>query len=328
MTLTQVLRQLDFPVNENLLVGVETADDAAVYKLNDQLALVQTVDFFTPMVDDPYLFGQIAAANALSDIYAMGSRPLIAMNIVAFPSKTMSTDVLREILRGGGDKVREAGAVLAGGHTVEDAEPKYGLAVTGLIAPDKVVTNSGGQEGDLLYLTKPLGVGVLTTALKGGLASPEEEGQLIELMTTLNRSGAEAMVEAGVKCCTDITGFGLLGHLREMAVASGLDCRLEADRIALLPGALDYARMGLIPAGMYSNREYLEEYVEFAEGIPQELQDLLFDPQTSGGLLLAVCPEKKDLLLEEFKKRGLKLNPQPIGQFLTKGTGKIKVEKG
>lgn len=325
MTLTQVLRQLDLPSNENLLVGINTSDDAAVYKLNDDLALVQTVDFFTPLVDDPYVFGQIAAANALSDLYAMGATPITALNIVAFPSRTMSTEILREILRGGADKVSEAGAVLAGGHTIEDQDPKYGLAVTGLVHPNRVITNSSARSGDLLYLTKPLGVGVLATALKGGVITLEEERRLISLMTCLNRAGGQAIINAGIKCCTDITGFGLLGHLREMAAASGLDCELEIDKIKFLPGALEYARMGLIPAGMYANREYLEKWVSFEANIPFELQDLLFDPQTSGGLLIAVAPEEKDRLLKSLKEKKLELASQPIGQFIGPGEGLIKV---
>lgn len=306
-TLSQLLQVLPAQAlkSPHLLVGIETIDDAGVFRLREDLALIQTLDFFTPIVDDPYLFGQVAAANALSDIYAMGGRPLTAMNVVCFPTKKVDVEVLGEILRGGAEKIIEAGAVLVGGHSIEDEEPKYGLAVTGIAHPDRIVTNSGARPGDKLVLTKPLGTGILATALKADMAGRETEEEMVRWMAMLNRDAAAAMMEVGVHACTDITGFGLLGHCLELAQGSGVDVILESGEIPLLPGVLDLAAMGLVPGGAYNNRRYMEGKVRFEGRVKEALQDVLFDPQTSGGLLMAVAPEKVSPLLSELQRRGV-----------------------
>jgi selenide,water dikinase len=310
----------------DLLVGCALPDDAGVFRINEDLALVQTVDFFTPVVDDPYQFGQVAAANALSDVYAMGGKPLTALNIVAFPTCTLGIEVLREIVRGGCDKVAEAGAVVLGGHSVEDAEPKYGLAVTGLVHPDKIVTNSGAQPGDYLVLTKPLGTGVLATALKAGMLEPEDEKVFVEVMATLNAAASKAMTRIGVSACTDITGFGLLGHLREMACNSKVDAEVWVSQVPFLPRALEFASIGILPGGTYANKEYVAPFVEFAEGISETEKDLLNDPQTSGGLLIAVPEDRKDALEEELRNQGV-ASYRVIGRIVGKGKGKIVVRR-
>lgn len=280
-------------------MGTETSDDAAVYQVSDSLALIQTVDFFTPVVDDPYTFGQIAAANALSDIYAMGGEPRLALNIAAFPD-CLSPEILGEILRGGADKVMEAGAVLAGGHTIQDEEPKYGLSVTGFVDPMKIWKNYGARPGDILILTKPLGSGILNTALKAELASEEECAQAIKTMSWLNKYAMEAMKDFQIHCCTDITGFGLAGHALEMAKGSGCTLVLEASGIPVMEGVLEYASMGIIPAGAYRNREFVENECTFGEiGVPME--DVVCDPQTSGGLLLAIAPEDRKAVEKVLK---------------------------
>jgi selenide,water dikinase len=292
--------------------------------LRPDLALVQTVDFFTPVVDDPYTFGQIAAANALSDIYAMGATPLTALNLVAFPICTLGTYVLQEILRGGGDKVAEAGAVILGGHSIEDDEPKYGLSVTGVVHPDRIVSNQGARPGDWLVLTKPLGTGVLATALKAGLLDPETERSLGETMATLNAGACRAMLQVGVSACTDITGFGLLGHLRELAFNSKVDLEVDATAVPYLPQARKLAGQGIVPAGAYSNRKYLVPYVEVLGTVNTAEQDLLYDPQTSGGLLLAVDENKKEELLAALRQEGVR-HPGVIGRVLGSGSGKIAI---
>lgn len=266
------------------------ADDAAVYKLTPELALISTLDFFTPMLDDPYSFGQVTAANALSDVYAMGGKPILALNIVAFP-RCLSLDILGAILQGGADKVREAGARLAGGHSIADDTPKYGLAVNGLVHPDKIWTNAGAQPGDFLVLTKPLGSGIICTAIKGGLASPQEIQAITCTMATLNASAAQAAQGLAVHSCTDITGFGLLGHLGEMMAASRTRAELEFARIPLAPGALAHANMGMVPGGTGRNRQYNQDSVQLGSKITKAEVDLLFDPQTSGGLLLSLPQE-------------------------------------
>jgi len=286
-------------------VGLEKADDAGVYKVSDDLALIQTVDFFTPIVDDPYGFGQIAAANALSDVYAMGGVPKTAMNLVAFPLKDMDMSVLRQIIRGGMDKIKEAGVVLVGGHSVEDKELKYGLSVTGFIHPDRVLTKKNLQVGDRLILTKPLGTGIINTAIKGGLASKEITDTVTRLMATLNKDAAEIMEDYPVHACTDITGFGFLGHLAEMVVDSGAGIRIRANSVPILPQTLNYAGMGLVPAGAYKNREFFECHVDFATGVDPLIQDILFDPQTSGGLLICIDGDRADGLLQALKQRGV-----------------------
>ena len=273
-----------------LLVGTETSDDAAVYKINDDLAMIQTVDFFTPVVDDPYLFGQIAAANALSDVYAMGGEPKVALNLAAFPD-CLDIEILGEILKGGADKVIEAGAVLAGGHTISDNEPKYGLCVSGFVNPKLMWKNYGAEAGDVLILTKPLGTGILSTAIKGELASEDEIEAAVKNMTFLNRYARDIAAEFSIHSCTDITGFGIAGHAMEMAKGSGKTLVLDTGSFPVLQGVQSYTEMGLIPAGAYRNREYLEEDVE--SQIPGIwLEDLAYDPQTSGGLLLAVSREE------------------------------------
>ena len=296
-----------------LLVGTETSDDAAVYKISEELAVIQTVDFFTPVTDDPYLFGQIAAANALSDVYAMGGEPKLALNLAAFPN-CLDTEILGEILKGGADKVMEAGAVLAGGHTISDNEPKYGLCVTGFVHPKKMWKNFGAEPGDLLVLTKPLGSGILSTAEKGGIIREAEHLEAVKTMTTLNKYAAELAKEFQVHCCTDITGFGLAGHAMEMAKGSKKTFVIYAEKLPVLSGAREYAEMGLIPAGAYRNREFLEKDVE--SRISGWREDILFDPQTSGGLLLAVPPEDAAGLMGRLS--GLELPCAVVGEVKEK----------
>lgn len=283
------------------MVGIDTIDDAAVYQIGDDEALIQTVDFFTPIVDDPYLFGQIAAANALSDIYAMGGEPLTALNLVAFPCK-LGLDILEQILTGGRDKVEEAGAIIVGGHSVDDKEPKYGLAVLGKARVAELTPNSTARPGDKLVLTKPLGIGVLATALKGGFVTEEEMMEAIDAARTLNRGATEAARKADVKCVTDITGFGLLGHLYEMLNNSKVSARIELNAVPVWKKALEMAQMGMIPEGLNNNREFLKEKIEYETNSTEALVDLLFDPQTSGGLLIAVTPDKLDDLLGELRR--------------------------
>lgn len=324
-TLNRILDLLPAQVvhHPELLVGIQSLDDAGVYRLTPELALIQTLDFFTPIVDDPYLFGQVAAANALSDIYAMGGRPLTAMNIVCFPSAKLDLSVLGEILKGGADKLAEAGAVLVGGHSIDDEEPKYGLAVTGIVHPERVITNCGARPGDKLILTKPLGTGILATALKAELVGKETEKLMGYWMALLNRDAAEVMVEVGANACTDITGFGLLGHCLELAQGSRVDVVLYTREIPVFPQVLDFAGMGLIPAGAYRNREHAKGKVKFAPGVSEAWQDLLFDPQTSGGLLISVPSEKATELLERLHERGVEA-ARVIGE-VTEGEGQIQV---
>ena len=279
--LAQLLDGIQVHRDPNLLVGFDKSDDASVYKVSDDLALVQTVDFFPPIADDPYLFGQIAATNALSDVYAMGGEPKLCLNIMAVP-ESMPKEAVHQLLRGGYNKVYEAGALITGGHSILDDEPKYGLAVTGFVHPDRVLTNSGARPGDVLLLTKPIGIGVLTTAQKAEMLSAEGRALAEELMTTLNKSARDAMVKYRVHACTDVTGFGLLGHSYEMAQGSDVELELEVDAIHLIPEALEFANMGLLPAGMYRNRAFAEAGVDAGETVLCK-QDLLYDPQTAGG---------------------------------------------
>ena len=298
-----VLAQLlgDLPVlrDPNLLVGFDKSDDASVYKISEDLALVQTVDFFPPIADDPYTFGAIAAANALSDVYAMGGEPKLALNIMAVP-RDLPKQTVHEILRGGYEKACEAGVIITGGHSILDPEPKYGLAVTGFVRPDKVLTNSGARPGDVLILTKPLGIGVLTTANKAGLLKPETRAFANRLMTTLNKAARDVMVNYRVHACTDVTGFGLMGHGSELAQGSGTELHIDTAGIAFIPEALEFARMGVLPEGMYRNRSFAESHVD-PGSVPLEIQDLLYDPQTSGGLLIAVDPADAEALLAELR---------------------------
>jgi len=274
-----------------------------VVKLTDELAIIQTVDFFTPIVNDPYFFGQVAAANALSDVYAMGGRPLTAMNLVCFPAKNMDKEILFRILEGGLDKIREAGALLVGGHSVDDPEIKYGLSVTGLVHPEKVVSNAAAEPGQALVLTKPLGLGILATALKGRLASAELERRMIEVMSRLNDQAAEAMIAAGVRAATDVTGFGLLGHGLEMAQASGVELVIRASAAPVMDEVLDLARMGLVPAGGHANLSFCARSLIVEEGVDPFLMSVLGDPQTSGGLLMAVAEERLGGLLDDLRSR-------------------------
>ncbi len=299
------MQGLEFPKDSNLIVGLDRADDAGVYKISDDLALIQTVDFFTPIVDDPYWFGQIAAANALSDVYAMGGEPKTAMNLVGFPLGKMDLEVLRQILMGGLDKMREAGTVLVGGHSVEDAELKYGLSVTGFVHPDKVLTKKNLQAGDRLILTKPLGTGIVNTAIKGGVASQENIQKVTRLMAELNKNAAEVMSGYNVHACTDITGFGLLGHLAEMLCGSKVSLKIDFNSLPVLPEALEFASMGMVPAGAYKNREFRESIVKYSSSITPAKRDILFDPQTSGGLLICCPPDQAVELLSSLHSRGL-----------------------
>ena len=292
--LAQLLDGIKVHSDPDLLVGFDKSDDASVYKVSDDLALVQTVDFFPPIADDPYLFGQIAATNALSDVYAMGGEPKLCLNIMAIPAD-MPKEAVHDLLRGGYDKVYEAGALITGGHSILDEEPKYGLAVTGFVHPDKVLTNSGAKPGDVLLFTKPIGIGVLTTAAKADMASAESMALAHKLMTTLNKSARDAMVKYRVHACTDVTGFGLLGHTLEMAQGSEAEVELDVASIDLIPEAVELARMGILPEGMYRNRAFAEESVD-AGTIELCKQDLLYDPQTAGGLLMAVDPADADAL--------------------------------
>ena len=322
--LDQVLKGLPIPKDPRVIVGLETSDDAGVYRLTDDIALVQTVDFFTPIVDNPFTFGQIAAANALSDVYAMGGVPLTAMNLVAFPTKTLPVSILKEILLGGLSKLTEAAVALVGGHTVEDPEIKYGLSVTGTVHPDRVLTNAGGRPGDRLVLTKPLGTGVLSTALKGGMASEEAVKRMVAVMASLNRRAADRMARFDVHACTDITGFGLLGHGLEMAVASGVGIVFDADTIPLLPSALEYAGMGLVPAGAYANREYFSCRVDMDPRVPPLLADLLYDPQTSGGLLICLPSDRAEALAAALREDGV-TDSTVVGEVIPSPPGRIRV---
>lgn len=299
-TLNNLLEKLPEFHDEHLMVGFDKSDDAAVYVARDDLAVIQTLDFFTPVVDDPYLFGRVAATNALSDVYAMGARPATALNIVVFP-KDLPAEILGEILRGGADTVLEAGAVMAGGHSIQDDTPMYGLSVTGFAHPKEILTNAGALEGDVLLLTKQLGVGVVNTAVKGNMASEEARKEVLRVMCSLNKNSAECMKAFEVHACTDVTGFSLMGHAREMALASGVSLRIQAHEVPLIEGAPEYARMGLIPGGAYRNREFCGEDVVLSQGIPEEMNDLLFDPQTSGGLLFAVAAKDADAALSALQ---------------------------
>ncbi len=304
---------------------MEARDDAAVYAIRKDLALVQTVDFITPIVDDPYTFGAIAAANALSDIYAMGARPVTALNLAAFPVRSLPLTILGEILRGAAETVSGAGAVTVGGHTIDDPDPKFGLAVTGLAPPDRIVSKAGGRPGDALILTKPLGTGILTTALDRRLIGEEELQEAVQSMRTLNRVAAEVMVEVGVHACTDVSGFGLLGHLHELAESSGVSARISLDRVPVLPRVWDLARRNAVPGGSRNNQRYLIEHVTWGKHIKPEEQVVVCDAQTSGGLLMAVPPRRKARLLAALQKRGVPACE--IGRLTRGNPGQIHVAR-
>lgn len=303
---------------------MEKADDAGVYKISEELAIIQTVDYFTPIVDDAYSFGQIAAANALSDIYAMGGVPKTAMNLVGFPLKQMEISILRQVIQGGLDKLKEADVVLLGGHSVEDSEMKYGLSVTGFVHPEKVLTKKNLKSGDLLVLTKPLGTGVINTAIKGGMASEAIIKDITRMMAELNRAAAEVMKQFSVHACTDITGYGLLGHLAEMVEDSGMALRLESRKIPILPEAMDYAGMGMMPAGAFKNKEFRLHMIEFSSEIDPLIQDILFDPQTSGGLLICVKREQADDLVNKLIEEGVR-ESKIVGEVISNPAEKIFV---
>ncbi len=288
------------------------------------MALVQTVDFFTPIVDDPFLFGQIAVANALSDVYAMGGTPLTGMNLVAFPIKTMPASILKEILLGGLSKLKEAGVALVGGHSIEDPEIKYGLSVTGLIHPQKILTNAGARVGDKLVLTKALGTGIVATALKGGMASEEAIRKIVESMATLNRTASEWMIKCGAHACTDITGFGFIGHALEMAIASGVGLMIEAEAVPVFPEALEYAKIGLVPGGAHANRQFFSCKVEMSSNLSDLLLDILYDPQTSGGLLISLPKDQTEMLLKGLRDEGHS-SSAVIGEVVAEPKGRIRI---
>jgi len=323
--LAQALCGLELIPHEDLLVGVDSADDAGVFKLTEDIALVQTVDFFTPIVDDPFCFGQIAVANALSDVYAMGGTPLTALNLVSFPTATMDLEVLREILRGGLDKMREAGVVLVGGHSIVDPELKYGCAITGTVHPQQVLTNKGSRPGDRLILTKPLGTGIVNTAVKGHKASPEVLAPVVASMCALNRQAAEVLTEQEVHACTDVTGFGLIGHAWEMIEGSGCGLLLYANQVPLFAGALSFARQGLKPGGLKRNQDFHGPMVDADPSLAPHLLEVLFDPQTSGGLLAAVPAAAAAELVRQMHQQGM---PEAaiIGEVVLQSPPRIKVQ--
>jgi selenide,water dikinase len=308
----------------NLIAGMERAEDAGIYKLTDELAIIQTLDFFTPIVDDPYSFGQIAVANALSDVYAKGGKPLTALNIVCFPEKTMAISILKDILAGGMDKMREAGVLLVGGHSIEDDELKYGLSVTGTIHPDRIIFNNTARAGDRLILTKPLGTGIISTAIKGNMAGEEVTARIVKSMSTLNWKASELMQEVGVHAGTDVTGFGLLGHAAEMIECTDVGMVIESAAVPFFPEARELAEMGMIPGGLHRNREFRIDMVDIAPEVPRYLADILFDPQTSGGLLIAVPKTKASRLLERLHKEDV-TEATIIGEVVAEPKGRIIV---
>jgi len=320
--LADVLSKIPLEANPNLLVGIETADDAGVYRITDDVAIVQTTDFFPPIVDDPYTFGAIAAANALSDVYAMGGTPITGLNLVGFPTKTFALTVLEAILRGGIDKLHEAGAVVVGGHSIEDQELKYGLAVTGLVHPERIVTNAGAREGDRLVLTKPLGIGLITTAAKMENVSAETFSSAVASMTMLNRAASEAMLEVGVHACTDVTGFGLVGHAWEMAKASKVGMTIHASAVPYFEEAASLAEEGFLAGGSVSNIKYFSQFTSVDDAVEQRVRDVLFDAQTSGGLLISVPPDRADALLRTLKAKGVE-HATAVGEVTADHPGRI-----
>lgn len=326
--LKRVLAGVPEVTDPRVLVSASTCDDAGVYKLYEKVALVQSVDVFTPCVDDAYAFGQIAAANSVSDIYAMGGKPLTALSIVGFPIETLSHKVMNQMLCGGMDKMNEAGVVILGGHSIKDKEIKFGFAVTGVINPGRIISNDKARPGDVLILTKPLGTGTISFARQLGKASAQALEAISRSMVELNRAAAEAMIKAGVKTATDITGFGLLGHLSEVAEQSGVSVEIYANRVPLFDEVLDYVRQGLISGAVERNREYASRFVEPGKDVPEDLETVLYDPQTSGGLLMAVKESRADSLLRSLKQKGVK-DASVVGRVLSKSKGKIllKIKK-
>ena len=318
--LSKLLEGLKVRQDPNLLVGYDRSDDASVYKLTDDLALVQTVDFFPPIADDPYTFGAIAAANALSDVYAMGGEPKLALNVMAVP-EDMPKEAVHAILRGGYEKAYEAGAIITGGHSIYDKEPKYGMAVTGFVHPDKLLTNSGAKPGDVLLYTKPIGIGVLTAGIKGELCDQDTARMAEGLMMTLNKYARDIMVQYRVHACTDVTGFGVMGHLLEMAQGSEAQIHIDVSGLTLIPQSLELARLGVLPAGLYRNRHFAQEWVD-GGNVELAVQDLLYDPQTSGGLMMAVEAEDAPALLEALKADSRVPAPQLVGRVAPYEGGK------
>lgn len=318
------MKALPKPIDPNVLVGIEHSDDAAVYRLTDDMAIVATVDFFTPIVDDPYYFGAIAAANALSDVWAMGARPLFALNLVAFPDKELPLSVLTEVLRGGSEKAREAGISVLGGHTVKDKEPKYGMAVIGIVHPQRILTNDRAQPGDHLVLTKPIGTGIISTAIKQGECPPEAEAAAIAAMATINKTAAEVMLNIGVSAVTDVTGFGLLGHLREMVQGGNVGASIAASYVPLLPAVEALAEQGAVPGGTRANMRSTHSAVEYDTTLTDTMRLILNDAQTSGGLLIAVPAEKSARLVEDMRAAGVTA-AAVIGEILPEPKGKIFV---
>ncbi len=311
--------------NPRVLVGIETADDAGVYQLSDDLAIVQTLDFITPIVDDPYAFGAIAAANSVSDIYAMGATPITALNIVGYPAAEIDPSLVAQILQGGYDKLAEAGVAVIGGHTVDNPSLIYGLTVTGIVHPERVVTNAGAKAGDLLVLTKPLGVGAINHGIKQDKTPTELVAKAIEVMTTLNKAASEAMLEVGVNACTDVTGFGLLGHLHEVVDASGVGAKVFASKVPLLDGVLDLIEQKIFPGGARSNKRFADSFTHWHEDVPEPMRIALCDPQTSGGLLISVPKEKVDALMEAMQRRGVKW-ATIVGEIIAEPVGEVLVE--
>jgi len=318
---------LNIRSHPNLAIGLEQPDDAGVYILSEEFALIQTLDFFTPLVNDPYQFGRIAAANSLSDIYAMGGKPLTAMNIVAFPSKKMDNSILKAIINGALEKIHEADAVLVGGHSIDDDEMKFGLSVTGVVSPNKIISVSNAKPDDLLILTKSLGTGIIATALKGEMADDNAVKKIIDSMSELNRYACEAMIEVGVNACTDITGFGLIGHAINMLSASGVGMKLLLNKVPVFSEAIEYASYGLVPGGTKENNNFYECYVEYDGDIKPEVKDVLFDAQTSGGLLISVSRIKSEELVRKLHEKGIK-SAGVIGEIIEKPAAKIIVETG
>lgn len=323
--LANVLRNLPTRAsNPNVLVGLDTSDDAGVYKLNDDTAIVQTTDFFTPIVDDPYDFGQVAAANAISDVYAMGGTPITALNIVAFPISTLDNNILATILKGAGDKLEEAGISLVGGHSIDDEEPKFGLAVTGTVHPDNVWTNTGAKPGDKLILTKPIGVGMLTTSIKRGLVSNEETKRVTEVMTTLNKTASETLQKFHVHASTDVTGFGLLGHASEMAAGSEIGITIRHQSVPVLPRVKELAEQGAVPGGTKNNFDHLRETVTYPTEMDQIDQWILCDAVTSGGLLVSVPADEADDIVASLQAKGVEASQ--IGEITAESKGKVIVQ--
>lgn len=315
---------LIFEKDPNLLVGIETCDDAGIYRLTDQIALIQTLDFFTPIVNDPYDFGRIAAANSFSDVYAMGGKPLTAMNIVCFPIKDMDKAILRSVIEGGLEIIHKAKAIMIGGHSVEDPELKYGLSVTGTVHPQKFLTNAGARPGDLLILTKPLGTGILATALKANKLDEKVIIEITELMAALNKDAAEVMVDVGVHACTDITGFGLLGHSLEMAKASKVGLRIYTEKVPVIPAAITFASMGMVPAGSFANQKFCSHHLDIDPSIDPIILDIISDAQTSGGLLISVSEKQASFLIQKLQERKTP-SAHIIGEVLKEPMGAIQV---